>query len=234
MANNRIQGKDKQKRYSPKLTELCKWDRVAEVNKKLDSGESPASVCTWVNKVGFKISPPLMYDYAKMRKKALVDGINVEHMLGTVSKPVVDRADPLTQSTTKKLKSEIDALDLIIDSGYSTLINWEDRPISPKTMMEAIKLKNDLTDGNHGFLTNYGMEQLRDIEQKKYELIIQHLISYIPKTRQQEAVDKIAEIEDSYYQETDYYEEYVAALEISDTDKKRKLEEYFKSREQGE
>lgn len=221
-----------EQRISPKLIELCKWKHIDEVNARLDQGDTPNSVCTFINKNGFKISTPLIYEYAKMRRKAIVDGVNMEHLIGVV-KPV-DRNDPATKSSAQKLKSEIDALDKIIAQGYNTLVEYADRPIAPKTMMDAIRLKNELTDGNHGFLTNYGMEQLRSIEQNKYQLIIEHLVSYIPEEVRQEAVDKIADIEDEYYQGTEYYEEYLKALELPENEHKRRMEEYLRKQEQGE
>ena len=100
--------------------------------------------------------------------------------------------------------------------------------------MDAIKLKNDLTDGNHGFLTNFGMEQLREIEQGKYELIFQHLLSYIPEEQREEAIDRVSLIEDEYYQTTDYYEEYVSALDIPEYEKQQKIAEYYRKKEQQE
>lgn len=223
-----------EQKLSPKLIELCKWKHIQEVNNRLDAGETPNSVCDFINQNGFKISRPLIYDYAKMRKKALVDGLNINHMIGIASKSLIDTDDPATKSTQEKLKSEIDALDLIIQGGFNTLKEWADRPIAPKTMMDAIKLKNELTDGNHGFLTNYGMEQLRAIEQNKYDLIIQHLISYIPEELREEAIDKIDEIEDEYYQTTDYYEEYLRAKgTLSENDIQKRLAE-VKAAEQSE
>ncbi len=218
-------------KMSPKLASLCKWKHIQEANNRLDQGDSPNAVATFINKNGFKISVPLVYEYAKLRKKALVDGINIEHLVGIASKPLIDNKDPAVKSTKAKLKSEIDALDKIIQGGYNTLIEWADRPISPKIMMDAIKLKNDLTDGNHGFLTNYGMEQLKEIEQKKYQLLMEHLISYIPEDKKQEAVDKISILEDEYYQTTPYYEEYVKALGLSEEEQKKKLDEYYSKQE---
>lgn len=194
---------------SPKLMSLCKWKKIDEVNAKLDSGESPNQVFKFINKNNFTISCPLVYEYAKIRKKCLVDGINLEHMVGIATRNLMDTSKPDTRSSIQKLKSEIDALDLLIQGGYNTLQEWSDRPVSPKNMMDAIKLKNALTDGNHGFLTNYGMEELRAMETEKYDLIIKHLLSYIPQDKQKEAIDKIDVIEDSYYQSTQYYEEYL-------------------------
>lgn len=225
---------DEQK-MSPKLASLCRWKHIQEVNNRLDQGDTPNSVATFINKNGFKISVPLVYEYAKLRKKALVDGINIEHMVGVASKPLIDKDDPVTKSTSEKLKSEIDALDKIIQGGYNTLIEWADRPIAPKTMMDAIKLKYELTDGNHGFLTNYGMEQLREIEQNKYQLLMEHLISYIPEDRKQEAVDKLAILEDEYYQATPYYEEYLKARgDLTEVQIQERLKEVKQAQEQAE
>lgn len=214
-----------EQKLSPKLIELCKWKHIQEVNNRLDAGDTPNSVCDFINANGFKISRPLIYDYARMRKKALVDGLNINHMIGIASQPIIDKDDPATKSSSQRLKSEIDALDKVIQGGYNTLLEWNDRPIAPKTMMEAIKLKNELTGGNHGFLTNYGMEQLRAIEQNKYQLLMQHLISYIPEDKQQEAIDKMDTIEDEYYQTTDYYEEYLRAKGLTEPEIEKRLEE---------
>lgn len=211
--------------FSPKLIELCKWKHIDEVNKRLDQGDSPNSVCDFINQNGFKISRPLIYQYAKLRKKAIVDGLNIEHMLGIASQPIIDRSSTSNKSAAAKLKSEIDALDLLIQGGFRTLQEWGDRPIAPKTMMDAIKLKNDLTDGNHGFLTNYGMEQLRAIEQNKYQLIIDHLVSYIPEDQREEAVNQIEQIEDTYYQGTDYYEEYLKAKGLTPEEIEQRMKE---------
>lgn len=211
--------------FSPKLIELCKWKHIDEVNKRLDQGDSPNSVCDFINQNGFKISRPLIYQYAKLRKKAIVDGLNIEHMLGIASQPIIDRSSTSNKSAAAKLKSEIDALDLLIQGGFRTLQEWGDRPIAPKTMMDAIKLKNDLTDGNHGFLTNYGMEQLRAIEQNKYQLIIDHLVSYIPEEQREEAVNQIEQIEDTYYQGTDYYEEYLKAKGLTPEEIEQRMKE---------
>lgn len=213
-----------EKKLSPKLTELCQWHYIKEVNRKLDNGDSVNSVAMFISSRGFKISVPMVYEYAKLRKKALVDGVNIEHMISSVSKPVIDKDDPDTQVASNKLKSEIDALDVVIQGGYETLVNYKDQPINPRIMMDAIRLKYQLTDGNHGFLTNYGMEDLRQIEQQKYQLIIDHLISYIPEQHRQEAVDAIDVIEDNYYQTTPYYAEYLKAKGLSEAEIKQHME----------
>ena len=213
-------------KISPKLIEFSQWSKIDEVNKRLDNGESPKAIHRWITENGFNISHPWVYEYAKLRKKALVEGVSMEHILGVMGKgtSVIDVAD-LTKSTKEKLRSEIDALDLLIQGGYKTLLEWGNRPVTPKLMMDAIRLKNDLTDGHHGFLTNFGMEHLRDIENAKYSLVIDHLISYIPDDKKVEAISKISEIEDNYYQNTDYYEEYLRASgEFTEAEIEKKLQ----------
>lgn len=217
MANNK-------QKISPKLIELSKWKHIDEINRMLDAGESPNAVSSYINKNGFKISTPMVYEYAKLRKQALMDSIDIEHMLGVALKP--NKLDIQTRTAASKLKSEIDALDMIIDGGYRTLEEYKDKPINAKTLMDAISLKAKLTNGSHGFLTNYGMEQLRAIEQNKYQIIMDHLISFIPEEHREVAISQIADIEDEYYQGTEYYEEYLKALELPEEEYMRRLELY--------
>ena len=219
-------------KISAKLIEFAKWDKIEEVNSMLDNGDNPNSVYKWVKEQGFSISVVWLGEYAKLRKKALVDGVSMEHILGIAGKPMFDTNDVSTKSTKDKLKSEIDALDMIIQKGYTTLKNIKNNDITPKVLMAAIKLKNELTDGNHGFLTNFGMEHLRDIENAKYALIMQHLLSYIPEDKREEAVSQIADIEDKYYQTTDYYEEYLRASgELTEDQIDKKLQLWYETRQ---
>lgn len=224
-------------KFSPKLVALCKWKYIDEVNKKLDSGETAYAVANFINQKGFKISMPLVYEYSKMRKKALVDGANVEHMIGLAHQPmrVVNKKDPQTAHTQEKLKSEIDALDKLIQGGYNTLLEWEGRPIAPKTMMDAIRLKNELTDGNHGFLTNYGIEQLRAIEQNKYQILMEYLMTFVPAKKKDAVLKHLDELEEEYYMSTPYYEEWLRAHDnLTEDEIKVKLDAYDRLQKQKE
>lgn len=200
----------KPQRFSAKLIELTRWEFIDEVNSQLDKGTSPYTVHKWINKKGFKISCQGVYDYDELRRRSVAEGVTMERMLGVVRNPV-NTNFRVRRTLKDKLRSELDALDFIIQKGYDDLKN-SDEPIRPGTMMAAIKLKNELTDGTHGFLTNFGMEHLRGIEDNKFALIVKHLLSYIPKSKQNEALSKMAEIEENYYYHTDYYEEYLRAV----------------------
>lgn len=218
------------KRISPKLVEFARWSQISNINAMIDDGQNLTVIYKWVTNNGFSISLPMFQDYARLRRKSLISGISMNHLLGVAGKPAVDHTSPEVKTARDKLKSEIDALDAVIQRGYDTLKSNPDAPVTPLVMMSAIKLKNELTDGQHGFLTNYGMEHLRDIENGKYKLIIDHLISYIPEDRRQEAVSKILDIEDAYYQSTDYYEEYLRASDLTETEIGKRLEIWKENR----
>ena len=202
--------KRKIRQFSPKLIELTKWERIEELNEMLDTGMSPNFVADWVKKHGYSISAPMVYEYAELRKRSLSEGITMDRLLGSVRNPIWNTDLELKKTLREKLQSELDALDLVIQRGYENLKNNEEK-ISAGTMMAAIKLKNDLTEGTHGFLTNYGIQRLREVEMSKYALIVKHLLSYIPKEDRNRALVEMAELEENYYYNTDYYEEYLRA-----------------------
>lgn len=212
-------------KLSPKLIALCEWEKISEVNARLDNKESPNQVYQFIKKSGFAISLPLVYEYAKTRKKAQVQGISMEYLITVNSQNrILDKTDPATITATNKLRSELDALDKVIQSGYDTLTKYADQPIAPRIMMEAIKLKYVLTDGNNGFLTNYGLEELKQIEQEKFKLIIEHLLNYIPENKRKEALDKIDSIEEEYYKKTAYYKEYLKAKGLKEDEITARME----------
>lgn len=214
-------------KLSPKLVELCKSDLIGTVNKMLDSGDTPLKVFNFVASQGFKISRPLIYDYAKIRKQVRVNNINIENLIGVARKPIEVEKTADFMNTQGKLKSELDVLDTIIDAGYKRLTDIiatsGDTPISLSTVMTAISLKNKLTDGAHGFLTEYGMKQLRELEKNKYELLMETLLSYIPEEKKQQAIQELETVEDKYYQETEYYEEYLRAKGLTDEEINKRL-----------
>jgi hypothetical protein len=224
-------------KISPKLKELVGWEKIDEVNRMLDLGETPNAVCKWINKNGFKISPPLIYDYAKLRKYAVVNSMTMEKILGIEKKkqPKMKTGESFSQRKTK-LTSELDALDAIIDLGYNSIQTlWQDKPIPISVMMQAIKLKNELTDNQHGFLTPYGIEQLTLMEKEKYQVLTDTLLQYVPEALREEALNAMEEAEENYYKNcssSQYYEEYLRACGLSEEEVQRKLKEA--EQEQGE
>lgn len=223
-------------KLSPKLKELCKWHKIDEVNAMLDRGDTPISVSKFINKNGFKISNPLVYEYAKIRKQIIIEHINVEKLIGAAESENTAKVERSSNFNTAKnrLKSELDVLDTIISRGWDTLQDNEDKAVSIGIMLQAIKMKNDLTDGSHAFLTNYGMEQLKEVERNKYDLIIDVLMQYIPEDRHDEVRAHIEQVEDEYYQTTDFYEEYLRAKGYNDEEVYKRLQELAEAEEQND
>ena len=217
-------------KISPKLKDLAVWEHIDEVNRMLDIGETPNSVHKWINKHGFKISPPLVYDYAKLRKYAVVNSMTMEKILGIEKskQPKMKTGESFNQRKTK-LTSELDAIDAIIDMGYNSIQTiWKDKPIPISILMQAIKLKNELTDNQHGFLTPYGIEQLTLMEKEKYQVLTDTLLQFVPEEQREEALNAMEEAEENYYKNcssSQYYEEYLRACGLSEDEIQRKLKE---------
>ena len=218
-------------KLSPKLVDLCKWEYISQVNEMLDSGESPNAVCKWINKQGFKISTPLIYDYFKIRQQAVLNGVTMEKILGISinSNTASIKQGVEFKNKKSKLRKELDALDKIIDMGYSSLDKWENKPIPITILMQAIKLKNELTEGYYGGLTPYGMEQLTLLEKQKYEVITEVLMQFIPDDLKEKAIESMSIAEEEFYKESEFYEDYLRASGLTEDEIRRKLDELDKS-----
>jgi hypothetical protein len=225
---------NKQKiKLSPKLADLVRWSKIDEVNQMLDAGTSPAQVCKWINKNGFKISAPLVYDYEKIRQQAVLNGVTIEKLLGIsmVSRDASVKPGGGYETKKNKLRNEIDALDKIIDMGYSSLDKYEDKPLPISILMQAIKLKNELTDGYFMGLTEYGITQLQELEKQKYEVIFDLMMNYIPEELREQVKDEIAVTEEDFYKHSNYYSEYLRASGLPEEEVQKKLLEWEKEQE---
>lgn len=185
-----------------KLERLCKWEKVEEVNDMLLRGVSPERVSNWCKERGMDISRPKLYEYKKILLESVTKEITVERILG-IGAP----ADPhglLKQmgisSTTKTLvRNELEVLDLFIQRGFDVASTNPDIKITDA--IKAIELKNKLTQGTHGGLTSYGVEQLRDIERYKFEAVMDVIRKYVPEEHWVELEEKVAEAERKYYED---------------------------------
>ena len=235
MANNSKTNNGKIK-LSPKLAELLQWEKIDYVYKLLDSGETPNAVCKWINKNGFKLSTPLIYDFVKIREQAVLNGISMEKILGVkkgMNTATIKQGEKFN-SKKQKLKNEIDALDRIISMGYDSLDKWEGKPMPISILMQAIKLKNDLTDGYFNGLTSYGLEQLQLLEKQKYDLILDILMNFIPEEQREAATTAIEEAEEDFYKHSEYYADYLRASGLTEAEVQRKLDEWEKEQEEAE
>lgn len=198
-----------------KLEKLVKWEHIDQVNDMLMNGVSPHKVSEWCKEMGFTISHPKLYEYKALLQEAITKQITVERILGIgVPKrtPIVLQALGLT-SAKNLVKNEMEVLDAIVQMGYNALTNSP--TIKIQDALRAIELKNKLTQGTHAGLTNYGLDQLRELEQAKFQAIIQVVLQYLPEDKHDELQEAIALAERTFYEEQapEYLEEYERTLE---------------------
>jgi hypothetical protein len=198
-----------------KLEKLVKWEHVDEVNDMLMNGVSPHKVSEWCKEMGFTISHPKLYEYKALLQEAITKHITVERILGIgVPKrtPIVLQALGLT-SAKNLVKNEMEVLDAIVQRGYDALTNSP--TIKIQDALRAIELKNKLTQGQHAGLTGYGLDQLRELEQAKFQAIVEVVLQYLPEDKHDELQEAIAMAERTFYEEQapEYLEEYERSLE---------------------
>ena len=198
-----------------KLEKLVKWEYCEQVNEMLMNGVSPHKVSAWCKEQGFSISHPKLYEYKEMLQTAIAKQITVERLLGIgVPKrsPIQLQALGITASKDM-VKNEIDVLDAIIQRGFNALT--QNPSVKLQDAMRAIELKTKLTGGSHGGLTNYGLDQLREVEKAKFDAMVQVVMMYVPEDKHEELELAIGNAEREYYEKhaPDLLEEYDKALQ---------------------
>lgn len=198
-----------------KLERLIKWDKIDEVNEMLMSGMSPHKVSDWCKDNGFSISHPKLYEYREYLQTALTKHITVERLLGIgvpKRKPILLQTLGLT-STKNMVKNEMEVLDAIVQRGYDALM--QNPVMKVQDALRAIELKNKLTNGSHAGLTSYGLDQLRELEQAKFNAVLTIVQQYIPEDKLEELQQAIEDAERTFYENSapEFLEEYERSLE---------------------
>lgn len=204
-----------------KLEKLVKWEHCDRVNEMLMSGVSPHKVSDWCKENGFSISHPKLYEYKEYLQEAITREITVERLLGIGApkrKPIVLQALGI-HSAKNLVKSEMEVLDAIIQRGFDALT--ANPSIKLQDALRAIELKNKLTDGQHAGLTNYGLDQLRELEQAKFNAIVNVVLTYIPEDKHEELEQAISTAERKFYEDRAPHllEEYEQAIQDEYGDK---------------
>lgn len=198
-----------------KLERLIKWDKCDEVNEMLMQGISPHKVSDWCKENGFSISHPKLYEYKEYLQTALTRHITVERLLGIgvpKRKPILLQTLGLT-NTKNLVKNEMEVLDAIVQRGYDALM--QNPVMKVQDALRAIELKNKLTQGAHAGLTNYGLDQLRELEQAKFDAVLGIVLQYLPEEKHEELQEAISTAERNFYetQAPEYLEEYEKSIE---------------------
>ena len=199
---------------SPKIDALLNWDKIKEVNMMLDEDVSPRKVANWINENGFKISAPMVYDYREFRKLQIANDLSMESAINPIDRNALFKSDQESYIISKDIvKNELTVLDELIQRGWTSLKEKPDIPVPPQLMMKAIELKNNITKGGHDHLTNYGIQDLKTIEQGKFKAVLEALLSFVPEVQREAAIQAIDAAEEAYYRTTTYYLEYQKAKE---------------------
>lgn len=221
------------KRNKSKLEMLLAWNKRPFVDKMLDDGDSPNKVHKWITDNGLELSVPTVYTYAKKRKEAIMNGVKFEIIKekkgssGSATKQNAqkksggakkEKDDTQTQEdkkqlnrTVKRVMSELEILDAVIDKGFSTLQQME--VISPDMALKAIKLKHEITGGEHQGITMYGIEQIRLREAARENAMMTIMLEFVPEEKHDELLDKMEKATREYYAQLGLEEAYQMEIE---------------------
>lgn len=196
------------------MVEMARWDYAQEAHHLMDSGYSPRVVAKFYERKGFYASEGEVAQYMAIRKRVLLNNLTMERLIASSFRtPAIKDKSIINVITTPDvdtayLRNELDAVDAVIQKGYKTLVESDD-PVSPQLMLQAIKLKHDLTGGMLGGFTNYGLAELREIENQKSTLMMEHMMQYIAPEQRKQVVQELLKLEDDFYSTTPYYEMYL-------------------------
>lgn len=183
-----------------KLEKLCKWEYVDDVNEMLIKGISAHKVAEWMRMRGFKISSSKLYEYKEHLQNAVTQKVTVDRLLGIgAPRKRIDMRLLGVSNTSELVMNEIELLDAIIQRGFNGL--YDDPTIRIGDAMKAVESKNRLTGGNHGGITSFGLDQLRAVEQRKFEAMLNVVMRYLPEERLPELERAVAEAERRYYEQ---------------------------------
>lgn len=204
---------------------------IDEVNKMIDIRTSLAKIKEYLDKQGFIISTQYLSKYRKIRKSLSAEENNLEDFINKapVAKLIEDQEKEIQEgSQANKLKSDLEFLDMVIQSGsdqLKTLIKENDYLITIDNVFDAIKLKDKITDGALAGLTQFGIKNLQEITEKKYMQLLQSMFKYVPDDEKQKVLAELEVVEEDYYKETDYYEDYLRNIGKTEKEIQKKLKE---------
>lgn len=204
---------------------------IDEVNKMIEVKTSLKDIKAYLNKQGFNISTAYLGRYRKIRKSYSAEENNLEDFIkkAPVAKLIEDQEKEIQSgSQGNKLKSDLEFLDMVIQSGsdqLKTLIKENDYLITIDNVFKAIELKDKLTDGALAGLTQFGIKNLQEITEQKYMQLLQSMFKYVPDNEKQKVLSELEVVEEDYYKGTDYYEDYLRNTGKTEKEIQKKLKE---------
>ena len=200
------------------MIEMARWELSKEAHALMDEGMSVVYITRFYLINGFPTTETEVREYQAIRRRAKLCNMTMERLVASsVKTPVLSDKDVVQLITTPDvddgiLRNELDAVDYVIQKGYTDLRNSQDT-VSPQLMLQAIKLKNDLTGGMLGGMTNYGLAELRELESQKSKMLIDFLFQFVPEDKRAGVVSELMRMEEEFYASTPYYEMYLRSRE---------------------
>lgn len=209
---------------------LTIYDNVVLRNKiaeALDNDTDYAEIVDMCKSYGIDVSTSSISRYAQKRKEAILDGQDLREVLDTdtqtaltkIKKKRVDTKDESETAEpelveTKAYSTEV-MLDKIMSMGYNKFMT-EDVDISVKDWLAAIKLYTQINGNNNHGLTTEGLQQLKLHQQAVNTAFVHVILKYIPKEKQEEALNYFSKTEKEQYKKLDTSGQGRALLEALD------------------
>lgn len=210
------------KKIPPKVKDLLRNKELSKaVDEMIEQKVSMVNISKYLKSKGFEISPGYVSVYKKARNQVAAEQKHINAALENSSViDVIKNAESKIDLTARgKIKRDLDYIDIVIQEGAKQLmerLSSGDQPIAIKDVFDAIKLKESITDGGYDGMTEYGIEHMQRMTEEKYKLLIKAMFNRIPEVDRQEALEELQRVEESFYKETDYYEEYLRSIGKSD------------------
>lgn len=210
------------KKIPPKVKDLMRnKDLVSAVDEMIEQKVSMANISKYLKTKGFEISPGYVSLYKKVRNQVAAEQRHINEALenNNVIDVIKNAENKINLTARGKIKRDLDYIDIVIQEGAKQLkdrLASGEQEISVKDVFDAIKLKEAITEGSYGGMTEYGIEHLQRMTEEKYKLLIKAMFSRIPEVDRKEALEELKRVEESFYKETDYYEDYLRSIGKSD------------------
>lgn len=210
------------KKIPPKVKDLMRnKDLVSAVDEMIEQKVSMANISKYLKTKGFEISPGYVSLYKKVRNQVAAEQRHINEALenNSVIDVIKNAENKINLTARGKIKRDLDYIDIVIQEGAKQLkdrLASGEQEISVKDVFDAIKLKEAITEGSYGGMTEYGIEHLQRMTEEKYKLLIKAMFSRIPEVDRKEALEELKRVEESFYKETDYYEDYLRSIGKSD------------------
>lgn len=220
---------ENKRKIPPKVKALMRDPQLsAATDSMLQNGVSYKKIREYLDSKGFSISVSYLTKYKQLQTMLQAEENNLEKFLnGATIADMVKNAENKALLTAKgKLKRDMDYIDIVIQEGARQLkerLKSGDVEISIRDVFDAIKLKESISDGAYDGYTDYGIEHMQRMSEEKYMMLIRSLFMRLPEIDRAEALRDLENLEEAFYRETDYYEEYLRSLGKSDKEIGEKL-----------